>query len=1812
MASLRTPLQGYEVIELLHSSSRTLVYRGLRLADHNTVIIKLLNCEYPTFSELVNFRNQYTIAKNLDLPGIVKPLALEHYGKGLALVMEDFGGIALSEYMAEHPLSLEEFFQVAIALCQILDGLYCHRVIHKDIKPSNILIHPHSKQIKLTDFSISSLLPRETQVLQNPNILEGTLAYISPEQTGRMNRGIDYRSDFYSLGVTFYELLTGQVPFLCDDPMELVHAHIAKAPPSLIIRSNGRMLCNPPCPISQIVMKLMAKNAENRYQSILGLKFDLEKCQNQWQQRGKIEPFELARTDRSDRFLIREKLYGRETNVQRLLEAFDRIAALGTTEMMLVAGFSGIGKTAVVNEVHKPIVKQRGYFIKGKFDQFNRNIPFSAFVIAFRDLMGQLLGESDADLARWKAKILEAVGKNGQVLIDVIPELEQLIGKQPPVPELSGNAGQNRFNLFLQKFIAVFAKSEHPLVMFLDDLQWADSASLNLLKVLMGDRDSGYLLLLGAYRDNEVFPAHPLMLSLTELKKERAVISSMTLKPLAVNHINQLVAETLSCGEQLAQPLTELVYQKTQGNPFFTTQFLKGLHEDRLIAFNRDSGYWQCDLVRVRDAALTDDVVEFMAGRLQKLPPATQKVLKLAACIGNQFDLETLATICEEQEEEVAANLWRALQEGLILPTNEAYKFFHGHGVDDQPKDVVSVGYRFLHDRVQQAAYSLIPEAQKQTTHYHIGQLLMQNLSSETKEKKIFAIVNQLNFGTLFIREWTEKEELARLNLSAGRKAKTSTAYAAAVKYFSVGRELLGAQRWNWAYELTLALYQESAEAAYLNADFEQMEQLSAEVLKKAKTLLDKIDVYITQIQSNIARVKLLEAIRISLMVLNLIDDRIQLPEQPDRDDFERALVETRSLIGDRSVADFLNLPEMEDPYQLAAIRILSSVAPPAYFAFPALFPLIVMKMVHLSIEFGNTSASGFGYTMYGFILCGVANDIELGCQFGELALGLIDKLNVKGTAARVLPLVGHLIKPWRESIDGNRYLLRKGYQVGLETGDLEFAGYSASFYCFDSIFVGQELESLEGEFFAYSEAITQLKQEHVLHQIHLSRQTILNLLGRADNPCALIGEAYNETEMVPLHEEANNRTTLAFMYVAKLSLCYLFQDYEQAVESAAGAEKYLDGVVAMLCTVLFYFYDALVKIILVTKTNSRSEQNHLLEQIESHQTKMKYWADNAPMNYLHKFYLVEAERNRILGQKAEAIENYDRAISGAKANGYIQEEALAKELAAKFYLDWGKEKLAADYMQDAYYCYSCWGAKAKVEDLERRYSALLKPILELPTPSLIPTTSLKTLTAGTISKTTTETSAFLDFATLMKACRTLSEDIDLESAIANLMQVVRENAGAETVALMIFQEGVLMLVARAVGEETIAIKPLPVEISNAVPLSIVNKVKRSQHPLLLENASQEVALARDTYIQHYQPQSILCLPLVVRAASLKENRAQLRGILYLENNHCAGAFTNDRMDILQLLCSQAAISLENARLYRRSQQIANNLQQVLTDLQQTQLQLVQNEKMATLGSLVAGIAHEINNPVSFIGGNISAAQEHLQDLLEILALYQDNASIPPSIAEAIEDLAPEFIAEDFPQLIASMQIGCDRIGNISTSLRTFSRKDTDTKTEFNLHDGIDSTLLILKYRLKANQKRPAMEIITNYGKIPQVKCYPGQINQVFMNLLANGIDALEECNQGKTFEQIEQDPNRITIETQLSADRQTVTIAIVDNGTGMPEEVKKRIFEQGFTTKAVGKGTGLGMAIAHQIVVEKHGGAISCRSELGQGTEFIISVPVN
>ncbi|WOB42572.1 AAA family ATPase [Thermoleptolyngbya oregonensis NK1-22] len=1791
-------LAGYTVTEQIYAGSRTAVYRALQTATQKPVIIKVLRREYPSFGELVQFRNQYAITKNLPIPGITHPLSLEPLGNSYALVLEDWDGIALNKYLQQQSLGLDEVLTLALQLCDILHDLAQHRVIHKDIKPANILIQPESKQIKLIDFSIASLLPKETQEVQSASALEGTLAYLAPEQTGRMNRGIDYRTDFYALGVTLYELLSGTLPFDAEDPLELMHCHIAKMP--LPVDQ-----VNPKVPriVAAIIGKLMAKNAEDRYQSAMGLKHDLEQCLTQWNTNGAIAEFELGQRDISDRFLIPEKLYGREQEVQTLLQAFERVAN-GGSELMLVAGFSGIGKTAVVNEVHKPIVRQRGYFIKGKFDQFNRNIPLSAFVQALRSLMRQLLSESDEQLAQWKQQILIAVGENGQILIEVIPELEQVIGTQPPVAELSGSAAQNRFNRLFQKFIEVFTTAEHPLVIFLDDLQWADSASLDLLKLLMND--SNHLLLIGAYRDNEVSPVHPFIMTVSDLQKAGNIINTIDLKPLTFEDTNHLVSDTLNCSHELAQPLTELVNRKTQGNPFFTTQFLKSLYKDGYIHFNHDRYYWECDIVQVNARSLTDDVVEFMMLQLQKLPNEVQHVLKLAACIGNQFDLSTLAIISEQSVTDAATVLWEALKEGLIIPTTQVYKFFQGEQTEKAA--TANPSYRFFHDRVQQAAYSLIDEARRQETHHHIGQLLIEKLPQAEQEERLFDIVNHMNAGfhlsnqkSHSLQEIQSKQiKLAELNLAAGRKARLSTAYDAAINYLKTGISLLACDAWKTEYSLMFQLHRNLAEVQLSQGNYPELETTTEEALKHIAIASDRADIEVIRIIQNTLQGNYKEAIQISLNALSDLGIKVDHSRLSEINQREFLAIEQK--LEHQTIHDLIHLHLATDPLVQASIKVLMAVEPVVYITGDIeTYSFASLKATRLSLEHGNTVESIKAYANYGFLLGLVQKQYQQGYEFIDFAVQLSHKLKSRSQQCKACLLLGAWAQVWAKPIVGAANVNYEGFLAGVDAGEIQFAGYNLFGNIFNRIFQGEPLGSIKLDLEKYWVIAKKHQNEMLMMALAGVNLYLQKLQSQQEQPTEQ--DFFAEADFITRTQSTQSWLPLCLYHILKIQAACLNSNFEEGFQSITEAKKIINSIIGFTTYSGYFYYTSLIFINRYSKL-SIDEQSDALQQVRLNQQKLREWADSCPENFLHKYILVEAEYHRVLGEKVKAVDLYDRAIVEAQQSGFTQEAALANEFAARFYLDWGKERIAQDYLINAYYCYMQWGATAKTQSLEQRYPQLLEPVLQPQNLSVATTEtafaplSLSHLTSGTHSSSSSSTgiSASLDLTTILKASQSLSREIQLDKLLAALLHTVLENAGADKGALLLPQDNQWFVEAIAAIHQPAQIQSIPLSSCSEVSQSLINLVKRSQESVVIVDASSHPTLAMDSYVVEHQIKSLLCTPIL--------QLGKLVAILYLENRVTAGAFTSDRVELLNLLCTQAAISLENARLYQQAQAYAQQLKQ-------SQLQIVQSEKMASLGNLVAGVAHEINNPIGFLNGSINNAREYVKDLLDYISLYQQhhpNAAAP--VQEKAEAIDLEFLCEDLPKLLDSMRGATDRIKGISTSLRTFSRADRDHKVRADLHEGIDSTLLILKYRLKANELRPAIEIIKEYGDLPEIDCFPGQLNQVFMNILANAIDMFDEMAQTQSFDELQSNAQQIAIRTATHANQ--VEIQICDNGKGMTEAVRARIFDYLFTTKEVGKGTGLGLAIARQIVVEKHGGTLDVHSQIGSGTEFIIRLPIS
>jgi predicted ATPase/class 3 adenylate cyclase/GAF domain-containing protein len=1487
-------IPGIKIKAQIYESVNSLVYRGIRENDSQPLILKILKENYPTPQEIARYRTEYQITKSLNLTGVIKVYDLQKYQNTLVMFLEDFGGESLKICHQQSSFTLLEFLSIAIKVTEILGQIHAQNIIHKDINPSNIIFNPSTRQVKIIDFGISTQLSRENTTLKNPNVLEGTLAYISPEQTGRMNRPLDYRTDFYSLGITFYEMLTNQLPFTAKEALELVHCHIAKQPllPSEI---------NPEIPqiLSDIIMKLLEKNAEARYQSALGIQADLAECLQQLETNNNITQFPLGRQDISDKFQIPQKLYGRETEIETLLTAFDRVTS-SASELMLIVGYSGIGKSALVQELYKPITEKRGYFISGKFDQYQRNIPYSAVVSAFQELIKQLLTETETKLNQWREKLLAALGVNGQVIVEVIPEIELIIGRQSAVPELGPHEAQNRFNLLFQNFIKIFTKSEHPLALFLDDLQWADGESLKLMQLLMSAASPG-LFLIGAYRDNEVYSAHPLMLTLDEIAKTGANINRIFLSPLDLQTVTKLISETVKKADFCVTFLGDLVLLKTGGNPFFINEFLKSLYTENLLKFDLNQGQWEWNLEQIKARGFTDNVVELMAGKIEKLPEDTQHLLKLAACIGNLFDLTTLGLISEKDLPETVRDLQPAVEENLVtLVSNPgdvelvlASHEFLAFPSPNTPSQTLE--YKFAHDRIQQAAYSLIPDNQKSRTHYEIGQLLLQQISRDAREENIFQLVNQLNYGTSLITQQTERNKLAKLNLIACRKARISAAYQGAREYVKVGLSLLGENPWQQEYETTLALHELAAEIACLCGDFEQMEQFIKLVTTEAHSLLQQVNVYRIKIQAHVSQTKFADAIAIAQKFLQKLG--VTFPQAPTPTDLTQAIQEIRELIGDRKIEDLVQLPVMIDREKLAILQTVTSVIPAAYVSGSPLFPLLVAFSVKLSIQHGNTSYSGFSYATYGLILCNLL-EINTATKFGKLAFNVISQLEVNPIKPEVLTVLGAFILHRKFHVKETLPILQEGYATALEVGNLVFAGYNGSNFCINSFWGSQPLATLEQDTRAYYNELLQLNQLTSANYCLLHWQCILSLLVVAEEP-NLSGETYlSEAELIPMLQATNDILTLYFFYLYKQTLAFLFGEVEAANNYALECRRYLINGAGFICESAFYLYDSLI---VLAQLNQPLEQtSEAWTRVAENQTQLQqYWADYAPMNHQHKVDLVKAEKCRFLGEKLEAMDLYDRAIKGAQENQYINEAALGYELAAKFYLSEGKELIARAYMQEAHYHYQVWGANAKVKHLEQQYPQLL---------TAIPVTTKDT--KPTPAVTTSGSSFYLDIATVMKATITISGEIMLDKLLSSLMKILMENAGAQKGYLILMNQGKLLIEAagRIDSEQIIVLQSIFLENYPNISQSIVNYVARTQESVVLDNATKEGKFTNDVYIKANNSKSILCVPLI--------NQSQLVSIIYLENNLTTGAFTPERLQVLQLLSGQAAISIKNAKLY--------------------------------------------------------------------------------------------------------------------------------------------------------------------------------------------------------------------------------------------------------------------------------------------------------
>ncbi len=1778
-------LHGYTLGESLYEGSRTLVFRGCRDSDGSPVVLKFLRAEYPGARDLARRGMEFEIMRRISSDRVVRTLALEAAGNGKALVLEDFGGVSLTNVLASRRPELPECLDIAIGIVEGIAAIHDQHIIHKDINPGNVIYASGTGELRIADFDIASMLTREQPEILHPRRLEGTLSYISPEQTGRMNRAIDYRTDFYSLGVTLYVLFTGRRPFDAVDPLELVHSHIARTPAEPHTVDD-----TVPVVLSQLVMRLLEKTPEARYQSALGIHRDLVECRDRLQREGAIEPFVLGAHDVSERFHIPQRLYGREREIGQLLEAFDRVAT-GTTELMLVSGFSGIGKSALVQEIHKPILERRGYFVAGKYNQLGRSQPYSAIIQCFQELVRQILTEEPDTIAAWREQLHHALHPLGQVVVDVIPEVADIIGPQPPARELPPYESQNRFNAVFLKFVHVFMRADHPLVIFLDDLQWADTASLNLLHLLLTDPKSGYLFLLGAYRSNEVSAGHPLSAVLARLEQQQARINTVTLEELEPAHVAALLADALRRPTADCATLADLVMRKTAGNPFFVNEFLKTLYTRGLIHFSSTRGGWDWDTARIEDEAITENVVALMADRITSLGGAAQELLRIAACLGSTFDLRTLALVRPESAITLAGILWEPLQAGLILPVGATLQL--DPAVREQLAYIGDVGdgapleYRFLHDRVQQAAYSLIPEAERAETHLRIGRLLHKNIPTEEQAERIFDIVMQMNLGADLLTGEADRLELARLNFEAGGKAKLASAYEPALRYFDTGIGLLPEAAWERCYDLAYPLHVEKFECEYMLLRFEQMERLFTYILERARTPVEKLPLYDIKLVVRMAAGNYDEANAIGIEALRLMD--IDLPEHATVEDIGAAFGRVMGKIGGRKAMELLELPLASDPTTLPIMRLLSDLIGPTYQGNINLFALVVLQMVERSLDHGNTIYSAHGYNLFGSLLA-VMGDSTTAVEFGLMGNALSQRYNDLSSISRTHLVFGmmlsHLTMPLAESLR----FLRTAEQAGLDSGDFHPVIYAVSHIPMGMFLIGAPLPEIAADVEhtrGYADAA------HYQDGIDMAtsyRQTIRCLQGRTHGAADFSDAEYDEATTMARLENNDGLLPLHWHLVCRLFAC----TFQGAYTDAAAAGRRAIPLVALSSTFTHALANHLylpLALLLDWENMSDAQRADATQQIDASIEVLGRFAES---NVAHIRALIDAERLLVQDRVLDAEDVYHTAIDLAHACGAIHVEALACERVARLYLRRGRPRVAEVFIRDAIYHYGRWGATHRATQLAREFPSAqgAHGVIDVLAAS------------GTETETTNTAIGTLDLASVLKATQAISGAIVLGDLLRQLMDIAIEAGGAQRGVFMLARDGQLRVVAEArLGGETTLLLEDPPEPAGFVAESVVQLAAHKRDAFIVDDAAADRRFAADPFVRAHESKSILCLPIM--------QKGTLSGMLYIENALATGAFGAQRAVLLALLSGQIAISLENAMFYenleRKVEERTAELREkneelavALDHLRKTQGHLIQTEKMASLGQLTAGIAHELRNPLNFVN-NFSMLSRELVD--DIVSNFEKHGE------QRLRD-----VSEVFGEMFASLSENAVRIhehgqraDRIVQNMLLHSRSGGSTLLPLDINALLDDSLKVVHHNVRSQYPDFDPLVTRRFAEgLPRVQGIPQDLTRAFINLMNNAFYAMH--HKGGHEGGHDYIP---TLNCSTALVDGNVIINIADNGPGIPREIQAKVFEPFFTTKPTGEGTGLGLSLSYETVVHGHGGRMTFESTPGHGTVFTIGLPV-
>jgi PAS domain S-box-containing protein len=1823
-------LSGYK-LEALHQDGELVLYRGTHPhpADGapSSVLVVGPAGEYASPATLARLEHEYSLAGELDPRWAVRPIALVRHRGHPMLVLDDPGGQPLDRQLGT-PMEMGPFLRLAIGLAGAVASLHRAGLIHKDIKPTSVLA-ASTGEVRLTSFGIASRMRRERVAAAPPEVIAGTLAYMAPEQTGRMNRSIDSRSDLYALGVTLYEMVTGTLPFTASDPMEWVHCHMARRPvlPSERVKEL-------PTSVSALIMKLLAKTAEERYQTAAGLERDLQRCLVQWEAERRIDAFPLGEHDTPDRLLIHEKLYGRGREIEVLLAAFDQVVKDGAPELVLVSGYSGIGKSAVVNELHKALVPPRGLFAAGKFDQYKRDIPYATLAQAFQSLIQHLLGKSEAELGSWRAALREAVEPNGRLMADLVPELTLLIGDQPPVPELAPQDAQRRFQLVFRRFLGVFARPDHPLALFLDDLQWLDAATLDMLEDLFTQGDVRSLLVIGAYRDNEVSAIHPLRRTLETIRHAGASVQEISLAPLARLDVGQLIADALHCEPPRVTPLAQLVHDKTAGNPFFAIQFIAALAEEGLLAFDHGWRRWSWDLDRIHAKGYTENVVDLMVGKLHRLPIDTQEALQQLACLGHSAAITTLALVYGTSEEEVHARLWEAVRNEVI--------------------ERVEGAYAFIHDRVQEAAYYLIPEEEHAAAHLRIGRLLAAHTPPERREEAIFELVNQLNRGAALITEQEERDRLAELNLIAGTRAKNSTAYNSALTYLLAGAAFLAGDCWEHQHALTFSLELHRAECEFVTGALAAAEERLTALSMRAATAVEhatvaclRMDVYTTLGQSG-------RAIAVGLDYLRRVG--IDWSPHPTEEDVRREYERIWAQLGGRTVEELIELPLMSDVASLAILDVLTQLAPPAWHTDANLLSLVVCRAVNLSLEGGNCDGSCYAYVLLGAIAGPRFGDYQAGLRFGQLGYDLVEQRGLKRFQAEVY-LTLNLVLPWTRHVRICRDLVRRAFEAANKIGDLTCASYCSNQLNANLLATGNplaETQRVAEDGLAFAQ---KMRFGHSIDVVSTQLGLIRTLRGLTPKFGSLDDERFDERRIERRFADNPDLVVAESRYwIRKLQARYLAGDFAAAAEAASQAERLLWISQTPLDAAECHLYCALSHAAVCDSATADERQQHV-EALIAHHRQLAVWAQNGPENFEHRAALVGAEIARLEGRELDAMRLYERAIQSARANGFVHHEALAHELAGRFFLQGGFETAGSAHLRHSRACYALWGADAKARQLDELYPHL--------TQAEPPPDARRTIGAPI---------EHLELATVLNVLRAVSGELVLDTLVETLLRTALEHAGADRGLLIVPRDDDLSIQAEAATSgSAVRVRLCETPVSEAaLPASVVRYAARTRESVILDDASARTPFSDDEYIGHQHARSVLCLPLV--------KQGTLVAVLYLENTLAPGVFTPGRVAVLQLLASQAATSLDNSRLYRELQEREARIRQlvdaniigvVITELdgpiveandaflamlgysrddlvsgRLAKAALIPAEWHATVQRTVTQIratgryeTHEIefvrrdgSRVAALVGGAaledtrtkavsfvldlterkrseeaLQRAHTELAHVTRVTTLGELAASIAHEVNQPLAAIVADanaslnWLAKARPDLdrvreaLDAIVRDGHRAGEVIQRIRQLARKAPPRKDAVDLNEVVRDVVAVVRSELR----RQGISLMLNLAsKLAPVLGDQIHLQQVLLNLVMNGLEAMASVTDR---------PRELIIQSEPH-DNDHVRVAVHDTGIGIAANDLDHVFSAFFTTKP--DGMGMGLSISRSIVVA-HGGRLWATPNRPHGAILNVALPV-